>query len=195
MSTSSSTRAPRKPIKLNPLPKYPEIILALTHIQHKPRHFHWLIFVPNPGVVNRQTASPGKKLHVTQRGLIHHGRIEEVWCYDYTDYTLATSFSLATAVVLGHLPPGKTVEDLIVLLWAIPMMVPKADEAREPKFTCRVWAREAVRRMHAYGYIHCPNVDALEEEILRYGRNAAHKHVDEWSGQASLVQAVNSHAV
>lgn len=75
------------------------------------------------------------------------------------------------------------------------MAVPEADRAREPVFTCRVWVREAVRRMHAGGYVQlCPDVDALEEEMWRYGRAAARAIEEGTFEVAALVQAVTSRA-
>lgn len=48
------------------------------------------------------------------------------------------------------------------------MKVPEIDKERESKFTCRVWFREAIRRLNAPGVIKCTNVDALEQEVYQY---------------------------
>ncbi|KAL1944690.1 hypothetical protein VTO73DRAFT_3120 [Trametes versicolor] len=186
---------PDRPIKLDPLPEYPEIILALNLSTARPPSFHWLLFVPDYGTT-RQQVIPGTKMHA----LCHlspgpNGTMIEEWVYDSAKFTLVQSHTLAAAVVLGRLPPGKTVQDLNALLAAIPMRVPTIDARREPAFTCRVWTREAVRRMHDHGYICCPDVDALEEEVWEYGREAARKHDDKTFTIASLVVAVNSHNV
>jgi hypothetical protein len=50
------------------------------------------------------------------------------------------------------------------ILKTIPMVVPDIDKAREPKFTCRVWFREAIRVLHKRGIINCTNLDSLEQE-------------------------------
>jgi hypothetical protein len=75
------------------------------------------------------------------------------------------------------------------------MAVPAADAAREPAWTCRVWAREARRRMHAAGFVDCPDVDAMEDEMWGYGQEAA-RRVEErrWDG-ATLYVARNSRRV
>ncbi|KAH6894972.1 hypothetical protein BKA70DRAFT_791071 [Coprinopsis sp. MPI-PUGE-AT-0042] len=53
---------------------------------------------------------------------------------------------------------------VVDLLRQIPMETPEIDQGVEPKFTCRVWLREAVRVLHRNGYIECPDVNALEKE-------------------------------
>lgn len=119
----------------------------------------------------------------------------ENWDYESTKFTLGQSHTLAAAAVLGQLPPGRTIKGLSRLLGAIPMSVPAVDARREPVFTCRVWAREAVRQMHEHGYIDCTDVDSLEEEMWRYGREAASKQDNRTFTTASLVRAVHSSAV
>lgn len=49
------------------------------------------------------------------------------------------------------------------------MTIPLADQRIEPIFTCRVWLKEAVRRLAHYNFINCPNVYVLEQELMRYG--------------------------
>ncbi|KAK0468017.1 uncharacterized protein EV420DRAFT_1502382 [Desarmillaria tabescens] len=96
------------------------------------------------------------------------------WEYERVKFTLAKSQSVATAVVIGTIPSSKTADDLHVILQAIPVpVIPEIDREREPNFNCRVWIREAVRRMNIMGYIQCPDVDALEAEIIGYGKEAA----------------------
>lgn len=123
----------------------------------------------------------------------HDGAWINDWGYESTKFTLNTSHTVAAAALLGRLPSGKTVEDLDQLLAEIPMSVPAVDQARERDFTCRIWIREAVRRMHAHRYIHCPIVDALEEEMRRYGMERSNNLTSVTC--ASLVSAVNSRAV
>lgn len=110
----------------------------------------------------------------------------------------AASRTMTAAAVLGRLPPGKTAEDLNGLLAKIPYVIPAVDAQRERIFTCRVWAREAVRQMHNHGYIHCTNVDALEEEMWKYGRKAVKGRSDNGlppGERARLVNAVHSRAI
>ncbi|EIW64769.1 uncharacterized protein TRAVEDRAFT_42187 [Trametes versicolor FP-101664 SS1] len=191
-------RLRRQPIRLRPLPEYPEIILALN-IKHNNStlagnvEFHWLLWVPDRGAT-RERLSPGTKMHALGRRLRgNDGAWIHDWGYESTKFTLNTSHTVAAAAILGRLPTGKTVEDLDQLLAVIPMSVPAVDQARERDFTCRVWIREAVRRMHAHRYIHCPNVDALEEEMRRYGMERSNNLTSVTC--SSLVSAVNSRAV
>ncbi|KAL1952059.1 hypothetical protein VTO73DRAFT_1208 [Trametes versicolor] len=191
-----SRRPPR--IRLRPLPAYPEIILALnmkmdeTTLEGTPT-FHWHIWVPDRDAT-RERLCAGTKMHALgRRSRNPDGTLTERWGYESTEFTLTTSHTVAVAAILGHLPAGKTVVDLDQVLSEIPMSVPVVDQGREREFTCRVWIREAMRRMHAHRYIHCPNVDALEAEMLRYGTEAYNNHAN--TQCASLVSAVNSRAV
>jgi hypothetical protein len=52
----------------------------------------------------------------------------------------------------------------------IKIAVPVIDQAREPKFTCRVWFREAIRVLNNVGMLKCEDVDALKEECKEYGK-------------------------
>ncbi|KIY50003.1 hypothetical protein FISHEDRAFT_40143 [Fistulina hepatica ATCC 64428] len=48
----------------------------------------------------------------------------------------------------------------------MPMSVPPIDRSREPRFTSRVWFREAVRVLHGAGmFVRCDQVDRLEHEL------------------------------
>ena len=49
--------------------------------------------------------------------------------------------------------------------------------------------------MHQEGYVDCPDVDAMEEEMWRYGRAAASAIEDGTFRIAGLVQSVSSRAV
>ena len=54
------------------------------------------------------------------------------------------------------------------LLKGIPMTIPQEDVGIEPKFTCRVWWKQAIRLLSDRGYIKCDNVQALENECKAY---------------------------
>ena len=85
------------------------------------------------------------------------------------------------------------IQQLVDLLHKIPTItVPDADVHREPEFTCRVWVREALRRMHVAGFIHCRNVDAMEAEMFGHGIPAANTVKNGTFKMAELVPAVNS---
>lgn len=112
--------------------------------------------------------------------------------YDRSPLSLATSPAVAAAAVISRLPANKAVHDLDALLKQIPMATPDADRVREPAWTCRVWIREAVRRMHAHGYVICEDVDALEEEMWTYGRRAAAMIEDDTFSVVTLHTALNA---
>ncbi|PIL22946.1 hypothetical protein GSI_15642 [Ganoderma sinense ZZ0214-1] len=222
MWNTQQPSAPSKPkakLRIQPLPRYPDIVLALNVIDTDPPRFHWYLFVPD--VPNAADAHLDVRL---QRGLKMHATTdyspsdaERLWCFDATPTTLATDEGgLAAAATVGRLGIGidpepdlsntdtgsvrpvsvpRSQEGLREMLARIPMAVPEADGERERVFTCRVWVREALRRMHEEGYVDCPDVDALEEEMWRYGRAAARAIEDDTFSVAELVEAVASRAV
>nr|VWO96038.1 Ubiquitin ligase complex F-box protein GRR1, putative [Ganoderma boninense] len=184
-----STPARReKPLKIDPTPHYPHIVLALNLIDTNPPLFHWLLFVPKPGQGDSKVQH-GIKVHAVQD--YSSGQSAVTWAFEAAPFTLATSGSVTAAAVIGHLK-DKTEEQLVNVLATIPMVVPAVDIARENVFDCRVWIREALRRLHGAGFIHCPDVDALEAEMWGYGRPAAGAVEDETFKLAKLVTARNS---
>ena len=150
-----------------PLPHFPEILIALDLMSTIPAKFHWFIYVPNPP---QTSSTSGTKLHAVTNGLQGD---DKRWSYDRTALNLPISPAVAAAAVIGHMPEGRTVDDLDLLLQSIPMSTPDVDRDREPIWTCRVWVREALRRMHASGWLVCEDVDAMEEEMWGYGNEAA----------------------
>ncbi len=166
-----------KKTTLAPIPVFPDIVIALRYMGDNPPRFHWMLFVQN------QNSLCGTKFHAIQDA--------SGWSYESLSYSLHTSVSIATAAVIGQVPFG-TLNDFDALLRRIPINeVPNVDKAREPKLTCRVWLREALRRLHNAGYIQC-NVDAMEMEMLEYGTKAA-KAISEGTFEvATLFTAENS---
>ena len=197
---ASSNGKPSAKLRIQPLPRYPDIVLALNVIDTDPPRFHWYIFVPNAADAHLDVQF-GLKMHATTD--YSPSETERLWCFDATPTTLATDEGgLAAAATIGRLGleqeqlEGRSQAALRDMLAQIPMsVVPEADRAREPAFTCRVWVREALRRMHKEGYVWCPDVDALEEEMWRYGRAAARAIEDDTFTGAALVDAVASRAV
>ena len=62
------------------------------------------------------------------------------------------------------------------LLKGIPMTIPQEDVGIEPKFTCRVWWKQAIRLLSDRGYIKCDNVQALENECIEYAKTNPRLH-------------------
>ncbi|KAI0362376.1 hypothetical protein OH77DRAFT_47818 [Trametes cingulata] len=181
-----------KKTTLTPVPRHPDILLALDLMSTTPPRFHWFLFVPDaPSASGSSPTHGGAKLHAITNGLQGD---EKRWSYDRTPLSLATSPAVAAAATIGRLPEGKTIDDLDALLREIPMEVPEVDREREPQWTCRVWIREALRRMHAGGYVKCEDVDALEEEMWEYGKQAAAKVEDDTFEVATLRAAQHSRA-
>ncbi|KAJ3822542.1 hypothetical protein EV361DRAFT_951417 [Lentinula raphanica] len=124
--------------------------------------FHWGIFL----VVDERNAY---KLQARQYG--SYWRFEEPKPHD-----LLASSTLCAMVKIGTFPLTnfETIFNHIVpLMREIPMTVPLHEQAviGENIFHCRVWFREAVRKLHDNGYIHCPNVWALYEECMGHAQS------------------------
>ncbi|KAI0780701.1 hypothetical protein BD413DRAFT_462684 [Trametes elegans] len=174
---------------LKPPPDYPSIILALDLMSTTPPRFHWFLFFPDAPTTTSSSGTPsGVKLHAITNGM--QGE-DKRWSHDRTPLALATSPAVAAAAVLGRLPGAKTVDDVDSILRQIPMAVPEVDRAREPTWTCRVWIREALRRLHAHGFLVCEDVDAMEEEIWGYGKDAAARIEQDSFDVAVLANAAN----
>nr|VWO96024.1 APH domain-containing protein [Ganoderma boninense] len=162
-SSPSNTKAkPPAKLRIQPLPRFPDIVLALNVIDTDPPRFHWYLFVPNADATAdaHLDVQPGLKMHATTD--YSPSETDRRWCFDATPTTLATDEGgLAAAATVGRLKPDSGSDDgrgarsqdaLREMLARIPVdVVPEADKGREPKFTCRVWVREALRRMHEAG--------------------------------------------
>lgn len=177
-------------VKLKPLPQHSDIILALTFIDHRIPIFHWLLFIAERDQNNLEDAIlSGHKIHARLDRSI---RDVQTWHFESTEFTLATSASIAAAAVIGQLKNDGSIRDLECLLERIPLSIPDEDVGREKEFTCRVWIRQALRAMNSAGFIYCPNVNKLEAEMKNYGRVAQRMLLQRKFSFAALVHADNS---
>ncbi|PBK72674.1 hypothetical protein ARMSODRAFT_880837 [Armillaria solidipes] len=170
-----------------PPPTPTDILITLQLMTTVPPRFHWAIFVGDP---SDSTPCCGIKFHA----ITDVQQTETGWSYDRTGFRLDTVDSgVAAAVVIGNLK-GKSADDLDNVLKNIPMVVPAIDVEREPRFSCRVWCREALRRLDIEGIITCTNIDAMEKEMWGYGEAAAdilENREEDWKGPL-LATAHNS---
>ncbi|KAJ3902118.1 hypothetical protein F5879DRAFT_904767 [Lentinula edodes] len=163
MSTTN-TNTPRT-LTLKPIVMFPQIVLGLNIVRPFPDPaFHWFLFVANP----RSIQGEGTKLHVTDSK-------NGVWEFEVvTNFTInSSSEAITTALIIGEIPEGK-LKDVTGLFDICEHQiklneVPAADKGKEPKFTCRVWMKEAVRCLNAAGYLRCTDVDELEKEAIARG--------------------------
>ncbi|KAH8116605.1 hypothetical protein DFH11DRAFT_1221789 [Phellopilus nigrolimitatus] len=165
---------------LSPKPQFPQIVLATFRLPTNsvPPRFHWIFYVAQPSGVG------GTKMHAIQA----FGEYE----FAAVDYTLETSQSITHAAVIGHLQ-HHTLGQLRALLEQIPLnAVPPADVGIEPRFGCRVWIREALRRMHAAGIISCPDVHAMMEEMREHSVATHRKYYSQSFTPLTLMAAENS---
>jgi len=142
-------------------PVYPNITIAVFYVDtvSEPLEFHWAFFVQYPD------RDHGLKVHATD--------ISDQWEYDTWPFTLSASESVAAAVIIGQVPPGRTMGDFETILKKVPMnVIPAEDVDREDSFDCKVWLRGGVRQLCREGWIACKDVYALEDEVQLYGEAA-----------------------
>lgn len=165
-------------ITVDPLPVYPDIIISLLYMGSEPLRFHWILFIQSPN------STSGTKFHATGYG--------DDWKYERISYDLQFDVGVSAGAIIGKLSINRTLDQLDALLKEIPMKVPNVDVQREPRWTCRVWIREALRHMHHAGFIDCPDVDVLEAEMWELGKVAAKAIDDETFTVAKISTAKNS---
>ncbi|EED83438.1 predicted protein [Postia placenta Mad-698-R] len=129
-------------------------IVAALFTRGRDEGFHWMLALPGAG------EEPGAdlKLHVNNP----RGR----WQFQAGDHNLPQSETLCTVIRIGS--RGMTTPAQIRrIVEGIGMnVVPEVDRRREERFTCRVWFREAIRRLVENNILHCLDVDALEAELI-----------------------------
>lgn len=85
-------------------------------------------------------------------------------------------------IKIGHIDLDFDHTLLVDYVKDIPMAVPPSQRSKEPKFTCRVWFKEAIRVLNDSGvFVKCPDVDALEDELTRKALAGA------YNGQGILI--------
>ncbi|KAK0242672.1 hypothetical protein EDD85DRAFT_918880 [Armillaria nabsnona] len=163
---------------ITPQPTSTDILITLQLMITVPPRFHWAICVGDP---SDSTPCCGIKFHAITDGQ----QTETGWSYDRTGFRIdAVDSGVAAALA----------EDLDNVLKNIPMVVPAIDGEREPRFSCRVWCREALRRLDIEGIITCTDIDAMEKEMREYGEAAAdilENREEDWKGPL-LATAHNS---
>ncbi|KAI0643872.1 hypothetical protein C8Q79DRAFT_872717, partial [Trametes meyenii] len=145
---------------------WPLIVVGLNILNPTIGQYHWYIYVADPPTAPGQAPiETGTMFHAVSLADPQHGIPQGTWRYERRDgWSIAQTKRIAVALAIGQMG-NHTITDLHSLLSAIPMTVPQADFTTELAFTCRVWIREAVRTLHARGWINCPDVNPLEAEF------------------------------
>ncbi|KAI0633086.1 hypothetical protein C8Q77DRAFT_1158508 [Trametes polyzona] len=116
--------------------------------------FHWVIYLCT---TNRQ----GYKFHA------HNKMNTEPWRYHTDLWDGMDSRSCIAFTKIGRLAQGQTHHDIDAVVRTIPMAVPDVDRPRfHRSFTCLVWFREALRRLHTAGIIGVVDLAKLEEKLV-----------------------------
>ncbi|PBL01867.1 hypothetical protein ARMGADRAFT_1005360 [Armillaria gallica] len=118
--------------------------------------FHWSLYL----VVD---SSQGYKFHATNKIGTAPWQYECVlWVNPQSEDSMPVTFTK-----IGQVPEDWDYSYLDYFLNSIPMCTPDTDRAREPRFTCRVWFKEAIRTLHAAEmFVKCADVDALERDLV-----------------------------
>ncbi|THH28866.1 hypothetical protein EUX98_g5328 [Antrodiella citrinella] len=126
--------------------------------------WHWILYFHREHRGKSGKVSPGYKLHATDK----YG----AWRYECASQDLLASATLVIVGKIGAVVDNTWgVEFLDEYLKNIRMEVPQVDRGSEPRFTCRVWFREAIRTFNAAQlFVRCPDVDALELELSNRAR-------------------------
>ncbi|OSX61551.1 hypothetical protein POSPLADRAFT_1144713, partial [Postia placenta MAD-698-R-SB12] len=124
-------------------------IVAALFTRGRDEGFHWMLALPGAGEEPASRHNP-------------RGR----WQFQAGDHNLPQSETLCTVIRIGS--RGMTTPAQIRrIVEGIGMnVVPEVDRRREERFTCRVWFREAIRRLVENNILHCLDVDALEAELI-----------------------------
>lgn len=173
---------------MHPHPNSSDIILALDRIPNQQGKFafHWYLWIS-------ERANSGYARQDGLRLFIEKDEDGE-WTYSKERLNLATSTSVSAAAVIGRLPNNRTTEDLEAVLKKIPMAIPTDVYGRAylSQFNCRVWVREALKRMDAHKFINCPDVDVMDNEMASYGFNSVTEKVLDPRVKTKLYMARNS---
>ncbi|KAK0205977.1 hypothetical protein DFS33DRAFT_1240702, partial [Desarmillaria ectypa] len=123
--------------------------------------FFWSLYLVV--ATNLQDSSTGYKFHATNKIGTAPWQYECVlWVNTQSEDSIPVTFTK-----IGRIPDDWNYSYLDYFLSSIPMSIPDIDRAREPRFTCRVWFREAVRTLHAAEmFVKCTDVDALERDLV-----------------------------
>ena len=110
-------------------------------------------------------------MHATNTG-VDGGQTD--WRFECVPWEGTRDPTAVAFLKIGDIDPDFDWTLIVEYVKDIPMDIPSSQRAREPKFTCRVWFKEAIRMLNESGmFVKCPDVDALEEELRQRAIYAA----------------------
>ncbi|KAF9487286.1 hypothetical protein BDN71DRAFT_664049 [Pleurotus eryngii] len=144
-------------------------ILAVLFSRGDGETFHWAICIATTDKIAR-------KYHAKEP-------IRDHWFFERPapSHSILTSRTVCAAVKIGRVGPETNLNNLEQYLSQIPMEIPAAEVGFEARFSCRVWFKEAVRRLHQARIINCPDIYNLEAECKAYAQ-ANEASQASWSG-------------
>ncbi|KAM6492714.1 hypothetical protein JOM56_012438 [Amanita muscaria] len=139
---------PSKPARRPPLPKG---ALCATLFSRGGDVYHWSFIYP----INSEDAI---KFHAVTGA--------ESWLYQRDEHFVARSRYACVVVQLNE-PGTCTAEDVDRILHDIPLVTAGGEDET---FTCRVWMRAAVTKLHEARVINCSDPKRLEDELRQLAR-------------------------
>ncbi|KZT08867.1 uncharacterized protein LAESUDRAFT_675350 [Laetiporus sulphureus 93-53] len=132
----------------------PNDIYAALSVANAPGKFHWSIFLC-------ESNGFGHKFHAATDG-VPDGQ----WRYECAPWSAWNDSRVVAFFPMGEMPQGLDHTHLNEYLQTIPMEVPSIDRLCEPRFTCRVWFKAAVRLLNDVEmFVRCSDVDGLEMQL------------------------------
>ncbi|KAI0673220.1 hypothetical protein C8Q78DRAFT_1023634 [Trametes maxima] len=140
--------------------------------------YHWVIYVCTVcfgpcvsrfSMFSKSSSPLHKTLENGYKFHAHNAMNTAVWRYHCGPWNALDSSACVALTKIGRLPQGKTWENVNDILKDIPMAVPEADRpVFGNRFTCLVWFRAAVRKLHAERYIGVTDIDQLEQSLRKH---------------------------
>ncbi|KAI5899034.1 uncharacterized protein SCHCODRAFT_02660710 [Schizophyllum commune H4-8] len=129
--------------------------ICLTLASRGDGTFHWTITLPHD-------ENAGLKLHASNK--------QGPWRFLAEEYTYKSTPELCIIMKIGHLG-SHTPESVKRMVEALPMDVLEPFAAKEPRFTCRVWVKQAIVLLNENDVLH---VDVEDVEKAAWASGAEH---------------------
>ncbi|OJT11329.1 hypothetical protein TRAPUB_12129 [Trametes pubescens] len=152
-------------------------ILAALCTTDESGFYHWVIYVCTEN-------DSGYKFHA------HNDSNKGPWRYHRGKWDALSSIHCVCITKIGRLAEGKTWEDVDRAVEHIPMAVPDVDRPRFGNmFTCLVWFREAIRKLHTAGISRVIDLDRLEENLRQLATAMEYRRRAGYGGNTPVIMA------
>ncbi|CCA71738.1 hypothetical protein PIIN_05673 [Serendipita indica DSM 11827] len=129
----------------------PNAIYIVLYARHDQK-FHWALCI---GITTTRVLK------------LHAANLVGPWAFQEVEETITNSINCCIVYKLGMLDGQTTTVHVREILERIPMAIPKG--SKESMFSCRVWAKEAIYKLHNARIVDCSDADKLEETLKAFG--------------------------